>query len=145
VTLQSKHIGVVVDRPVSDVYDYAADPANLAEWAPGLGGAVSCEDGVWYVETTEGRVGVRFAERNDLGVLDHWVSTTSGAVVYVPMRVFANEDGSEIVFSVRRSPDMSDEEFERDAGLVTADLDRLRRIVEQRSMGAASALTEPHG
>jgi hypothetical protein len=35
-----------------------------------------------------------------------------------------------VVFSVRRSPGMSDEEFERDAGLVAADLERLKRILE---------------
>ncbi|HEV2373485.1 MAG TPA: hypothetical protein VGS19_15090 [Streptosporangiaceae bacterium] len=38
--------------------------------------------------------------------------------------------GSEVVFSLRRSPGMTDEEFDRDAGLVAADLARLKARVE---------------
>jgi hypothetical protein len=132
-TAESKHISVLIDRPAREVYAYAAEPDNLVEWAPGLGSAMIFENGQWYVETTEGRVGISFVERNDLGVLDHWVTTTLGEVVYIPLRVFANEDGSEVVFSLRRNPGMSDEEFERDAGLVASDLARLKRVLEHRS------------
>jgi hypothetical protein len=46
------------------------------------------------------------------------------------MRVFANEEGSEVVFTLRRSPGMSSEDFERDAGLVSADLARLKQVLE---------------
>lgn len=132
-TVESKQISVLIDRTASEVYEYAAEPTNLAEWAPGLGSATIVEHGQWYVGTTEGRVGIRFAERNDLGVLDHWVTTPSGDIVYIPLRVFANEDGSEVVFTLRRKPGMSDAEFERDAGLVASDLARLKQILEHRS------------
>jgi len=81
-TLESKQISVLTDRAASEVYEYAAEPANIAEWAPGLGSAMFVEHGQWYVETAEGRVGIRFVDRNDLGVLDHSVTTPSGDVVY---------------------------------------------------------------
>ncbi len=71
-----------------------------------------------------------FAPRNDLGVLDHVVTTPSGAVVHVPMRVVRDGDGAEVVFTVRREPGMTDAEFERDAGLVAADLERLKHLLE---------------
>jgi uncharacterized membrane protein len=45
VPLESKQIGVLIDRPVNEVYEYASDPANLPEWAPGLGSAVAEVDG----------------------------------------------------------------------------------------------------
>ena len=70
-------------------------------------------------------------ERNPFGVLDHEVTLPSGEVVYVPMRVLPDGDGCEVVFTVRRLPDMSDEEFARDAGLVQADLTRLKHVLER--------------
>lgn len=130
-TLESKQLSETIERPASEVYDYACNPANLPEWAPGLGSAVSHSDGRWWVETESGRVGVEFAPRNDFGVLDHRVTLPSGEVVYVPLRVFANEEGCDIVFSLRRNPGMSEAEFERDAGLVRADFARLKQIVEE--------------
>jgi uncharacterized protein YndB with AHSA1/START domain len=131
VTLESRQIGVLIDRPVDEVYDYASDPANLPEWAPGLGSAVVEVDGLWYVDTPAGRVGIVFAPRNDYGILDHHVTMPAGEVVYNPLRVFTNEEGSEIVFTLRRSPAMSSEEFEHNAGLVAADLARLKQVLER--------------
>jgi hypothetical protein len=46
------------------------------------------------------------------------------------MRVIPDGDGCEVVFTLRRLPDVSDEDFERDAGLVQADLTRLKHVVE---------------
>jgi hypothetical protein len=127
---ESRHVSEWIDRPAADVYEYASNPANLANWAPGLGRSVENVDGQWFVETDSGRVGVAFAERNQYGVLDHDVTLPSGEVIYNPMRVVPHGDGSEVVFSVRRLPDMSDEDFARDAGLVQADLTRLKHILE---------------
>lgn len=88
--------------------------------------------GQWFVQTPEGRAGLAFAARNDFGVLDHHVSLPSGEIVYVPMRVIADRDGSEVVFTLQRRPGMTDDELERDAGLVAADLARLRQVLESR-------------
>ena len=111
---------------------YAVDPANLPEWAPGLGSAVENVDGQWFVETPMGRVGFAFAERNEYGILDHEVTLPSGEVIYNPMRVIRDGDGCEAVFTLRRMPGMSDDEFERDAKAVAGDLARLKGIVEGR-------------
>ena len=70
-------------------------------------------------------------DRNPFGVLDHEVTLPSGEVIYVPMRVLPDADGCEVVFTVRRLPDMSDEELARDAGLVQADLTRLKHVLER--------------
>ncbi|GAA4558981.1 SRPBCC family protein [Planotetraspora kaengkrachanensis] len=127
---QSRHISEQIDRPADEVYEYASNPANIPEWAPGLGSAVENVGGRWFVETGGGRVGVAFAERNAFGVLDHEVTMPSGEVVHNPMRVFPDGDGCEVVFTVRRLPGMSDEDFARDAGLVQADLTRMKHILE---------------
>ena len=126
---ESRQISESIDRPAAEVYDYAADPAHLPEWAPGLGSSVENVDGRWFVETPAGGR-CRFVERNEFGVLDHEVTLPSGDVIYNPMRVVPNGDGCDVVFSLRRLPDMSSEDFERDAGLVQADLTRLKQVLE---------------
>lgn len=127
---ESRHISVWIDRHAADVYEYASNPANLPEWAPGLGSSVENVEGQWYVETPSGRVGLAFAERNEYGVLDHDVTLPSGQVVYNPMRVIPDGDACEVVFTLRRLPGVNDEDFARDAGLVQADLTRLKHILE---------------
>jgi hypothetical protein len=127
---ESKQISEWIDRRAADVYEYASDPANLPRWAPGLGNSVENVDGQWFVETPSGRAGFAFVERNKYSVLDHEVTLPSGEVIYIPMRVVPDGDRCEVVFSLRRLPDMSDEDFARDAGLVQADLTRLKHVLE---------------
>ena len=127
---ESRQISESIDRSAADVYDFTSNPANLPRWAHGLGDSVENVDGQWFVETQSGRLAFAFVERNTLGVLDHTVTLPSGDVVYVPMRVVPDGDGCEVVFTVRRPPDVSDEDFARDAGLVQADLTRLKQVLE---------------
>ena len=127
---QSRHLSERIDRQAADVYDYVSDPANLPKWAPGLGDSVEHENGRWYVRTPAGRAGFAFAERNDHGVLDHDVTLPSGEVVHIPMRVIPDGDTCEVVFTLRRLPDMTDDDFTRDIGLVQAALTRLKHILE---------------
>ena len=127
---ESRQISTSIDRPAAEVYDYASDPAHLPEWAPGLGSSVENVDGRWFVETAAGPAGFVFVERNEFGVLDHEVMLPSGDIVYNPMRVIPDGHSCEVVFTLRRLPGMSSEDFERDAGLVQADLNRLKQVLE---------------
>jgi hypothetical protein len=131
-TSGSRHISERIARPSYEVYDYAADPDNLPQWAPGLGSSVEKIDGQWFVQTSEGRAGFAFVHRNEYGVLDHHVTLPSGEVVYIPLRVIADGSGSEVVFTLRRRPGMSDEDFKADADAMAADLSRLRQVLEAR-------------
>ncbi|MFF5077086.1 SRPBCC family protein [Actinoplanes sp. NPDC000266] len=127
------HLAERVDRPAAEVYAYASNPAHLPEWAPGLGKGVEQTGGDWFVLTDAGRVKVVFAPPNDFGILDHWATFPDGQTFLNPLRVVPyGDDSSEIVFSVRRAPGTSDEDFARDTGLVRADLARLKSIVESR-------------
>lgn len=128
--MSSRHISTHIDRPAQEVYEYAGNPANLPEWAPGLGSAIEKVDGKWIVDSPMGRVVVSFAARNDFGVLDHDVTLPSGETFYNPMRVTVDGTGCEVVFTLRRQPGMSDKDFERDADAVYADLVALKRICE---------------
>lgn len=127
---ESRHVGVFIAREPAAVYAYACDPAHLPEWAAGLAGAIEFVDGKWVADLAMGRITVEFADPNVYGVLDHWVTDASGRTFYNPMRVVQAPGGSEVVFSVRRQDGMSDAEFDRDAGLVQADLETLKRVLE---------------
>jgi hypothetical protein len=128
--MKSHHVSVVIHRSPEEVYAYAAEPDHLARWAAGLAASEVSRDGDTLVAAGPmGQVQITFAERNVYGVLDHEVRTPDGTTTHNPMRVASHPDGAEVVFSVRQLA-LSDEDFERDAGQVQADLERLRDLVE---------------
>jgi Polyketide cyclase / dehydrase and lipid transport len=128
----SRYVAERIERAADVVYAYVSNPAHLPQWAPGLGSAVEQVEDDWFVETSMGRVRVTFAEPNAYGVLDHDVTPPSGQTFTNPMRVVPDGDGCEVSFTVRRTPEMSDEDLARDAELVAADLARLKGILEGR-------------
>jgi hypothetical protein len=134
VIMESRHVSAHIDRPVREVYDYASDPARLPEWAPGLLSSIELVDGRWIAESPLGRVVVAFTPRNEFGVLDHDVTLPAGETVHNSFRVIADGEGSEVVFTVRRRPGQSDEEFDQDTGAVLADLRALKEKVESASI-----------
>lgn len=82
-------------------------------------------------DTENGPVRVRFVPRNDLGVLDHYVTVAPGVVIYVPMRVVPKGSGSELTLTLFRQPDMTDQKFKEDAEWVLRDLSKLEDILQQ--------------
>lgn len=128
---ESVHVSTSIDRPADDVYAYATNPANLSVWAAGLAESpLRHVDGEWVADSPLGRVVVAFVAPNDLGVADHDVTLPSGATVTNPMRIFANGDGCDVVFSVRRLAGMSEAEFDADLAAVARDLATLRSVME---------------
>jgi hypothetical protein len=108
-------VRMTIERPASEVYDFVCEPKNLAAWASGL---------------TKGAK-VRFVERNRYGVLDHLVSVKGRDETYVPMRVFPNGEGAEVLLTIFRQPGMSDEKFGEDAQWVRRDLETLKALLEK--------------
>lgn len=83
------------------------------------------------VETQQEKIKVVLAERNNFGILDHYVKLTSGVEIYIPMRVVKNVDGSEVMLTVFQTPEMTDEVFTKDVGTVEKDLNHLKVIIEE--------------
>ena len=128
--LTSRTLSVSIDRHPDEVYDFVSNPANLPRWAEGLCKSIRKSNGGWIAETLRDPVKIMFAERNDLGVLDHYVTTATGEEVYVPMRVVPNGAGSEVLFTLFRMADMSEEKYAEDAEFVERDLKTLKRLLE---------------
>lgn len=61
---------------------------------------------------------------------DHDVTLESGITFHNPMRVLSNKNGSEVVFTLFRQADMTDEKFTTDADWVKKDLEKLKATLE---------------
>jgi hypothetical protein len=131
-THQSRHLSVSINRDAREVYNFVCVPENFPRWASGLGKLLKKLNDEWVAETLEGPVKVRFSERNEFGVLDHWVSPAPGLEIYIPMRVIPNGGGSELLFTLFRLADMSDDKFAADAEWVKRDLTSLKKLLESQ-------------
>ncbi|GEK81256.1 VOC family protein [Agrococcus baldri] len=128
---ESRHVSVVIGRHPREVAAFARSDEDLPEWAAGLAAGGLRRDGdELVVASPMGDVRVRFAPVNELGVLDHDVTLPDGTVVHNPLRVLAHPLGAEVVFTLRRPEGVTADAFEADAQAVTADLDRLRSLLQ---------------
>ena len=127
---QSRNLSVQIRRNPRDVYDFTSVPENFPRWASGLGKSLKRKNGEWIAETPQGPIKVRFTERNEFGILDHYVIPESGVEIYIPMRVIPNGSGSELIFTLFRLSDVSDEKFAADAEWVMRDLTALKNLLE---------------
>jgi hypothetical protein len=132
--MESRHVSVWIAAHPEAAYEFAADPQTWSRWAAGLAeGGLRQTVGGWVADSPMGEVTVEFAPRNEFGVLDHVVHLPSGEAVYNPMRVQPGGVGEplcEVVFTVRRRPGMTDEEFDADSEAVAADLMTLKGLLE---------------
>jgi hypothetical protein len=127
----ARHIGIGIERPFAEAYEFLAAPANFPQWASGLGHSFEPAGGLdWRAQTPMGPMMLRFSARNEHGVLDHSVIPESGAPMLNPMRLLANGEGCELVFTLYRRNGVTDEEYERDAAWVAHDLAGLKALLE---------------
>ena len=131
--LPSRVVAQACDATADDVYDFAHRVENLPRWAAGLATTLVQEDGHWFTDTPGGRLRIAMAPRNALHVMDHDVTLPDGRTVHNAFRVTPTGDGSLIAFVVLRLPEASDADFERDCGLVAADLRTLATLVEAKA------------
>ncbi|MEJ2818538.1 SRPBCC family protein [Caulobacter sp. CCG-8] len=121
---------VSIARPAAEVYAFAHRPESFPQWAAGLGAGLTRDGDRWVAHGPDGDVHVRFSPQNPYGVLDHWVTLADGTEISIPLRVVANGDGAEVTLTLFRVPGMDDATFARDQGMVSADLARLKALLE---------------
>lgn len=128
--MKSQTITVAIGAPAERVYAFASKEENMPRWVPSFFRAVTREGDQWVVDSPLGKAVFAFAEPNRFGVLDHRIRLASGEEFFNPMRVIANGEGSELIFTLFQSAGMSEQDFARDAALVRSDLEVLRRLME---------------
>ena len=130
-TYPAKIISIAIARKPAAVYAFAANPKNLPQWASGLSGSIKKVGGSWVAESPMGKVRIKFAKRNSFGILDHQVTLESGAAFDNPMRVQANGQGSELMFTLYRLPKVSAKAFAKDAKTIRKDLAKVKSLLER--------------
>jgi hypothetical protein len=129
--LASHTISLDIARTARVVYEYLADPLNYPRWAPVVEGHFEqLEPLTWRVLLPFGERIVRFAPRNDLGILDHSEEPPGGEALLNPMRVFGSDDGCVLIFTFHRRPAMSDSEFASAIEWIRADLWAFKSLIE---------------
>ncbi|HEX6760150.1 MAG TPA: SRPBCC family protein [Propionibacteriaceae bacterium] len=128
---ESQHLSTYIERPAAEVYAYAMNPANLPNWASGLGGSIEQRDGRWFAESPMGELEVTFVPDNPYFVLDHEVKLSDGTTFNNPMRVIGHDTGCEVLFTLVRQPDQSNDDYEADATAIRTDLATLKELLER--------------
>lgn len=131
--LAAKIIHISIERDWNDVYAFMAKPENMPLWASGLSSGLTQDGEEWVAPGPLGNARVRFAPANAFGVVDHLVALENGVTVHNALRVVPNGDGAEVMFTLLRQADMSDEQFAGDAEWVAKDLAALKSILEFES------------
>ena len=127
----SMTISVTIKRDPKIVYEFVLNLKNIPRWARSTFQSIRQLNGKWVAETAQGSVTIDITERNNFGILDHYVKFSSGAVIFVPMRVIKNGDGSEVIFTLFQTAEIPDDKFAEDAKSVKKDLNILKNLVEE--------------
>lgn len=130
----SEVIKIQIERPYAQVYDFLADPQNFPRWASDPDSSMEpLGDNLFRVHLSGRLRVIRLTPSNSFGVLDYQVYADDlqqplGPVV--PVRLYANDRGSELVLVWLQRPGVSEEQFRSDADWVRSDLQRLKSLLE---------------
>jgi hypothetical protein len=129
---ESRTISISIARGWKEVYQSVWRPQDFPRWASGLSKSpLERAEGEWWrTEGSGGPIRIRFSYHNAFGVMDHYVNVGVGADIYIPMRIVENGQGAEVLFTLFRQPEMSDEKFAADANWVKRDLLALKGLID---------------
>ena len=91
--------------------------------------AIKSDDGSWMFKGPFGDAKLKFREDEKLGILDH-VYEDSEAKWDVPMRVVSNGDFSEVVITLFKPPNFTDELFEERTKEIEGIMQKMKEAIE---------------
>lgn len=130
-TFQTTNITISINDSKQKVYQFASNPENFPKWLAFVKSVSKKSDRVWIAESDLGKIEIELSPENEFGILDHEVKLPDGTKVYNPLRIIENGKGSEVIFTLFKMPNKTEEEFNADSNLVKADLKTLKDILEK--------------
>ncbi|WP_157582211.1 hypothetical protein [Phycicoccus sp. Soil803] len=124
---------VTVRRPLSVVTALLADPTRYSEWAIDYftSPVVMIDESTYRVSTVPGERRFRVDTDLDRGTFDLYLAPIDGPYSYpLPIRVLANGEGADVVFTVTREPELSDDDWRSSLLSLENELNALKRLLE---------------
>ena len=123
-TQKSRTITFTVNRKTGEVFDAILNiPPKM------FPDAVKNSDGWWMFQGPHGDAKLKFQENEKLGILDHVFQDPDGKWD-VPMRVVANGEFSEVVITLFKPPNFTDELFEERAKEIEGIMQKMKEAIE---------------
>ena len=115
-TLETATVSVTIDAPPETVSADIADPSSHPEWATEFfsGTAEDKGDGTWQMNVPRmgGPVLMRIEGDTTQGVIDMYLAPLGAPFGSpLPVRVVPNGDGSDVLFTLTRLPNQTDQEW----------------------------------
>jgi hypothetical protein len=130
---RSRTITTSIRYPHRQVYEFLVEPLNLPTWASNIGPTIEHMSGTdWSTDGENGRLILRYQPRNEYGILDYAAFREGEEPFMIPMRIVANGDGAEVIYTLYQRPGVTDAAFESEAAWVEADLLTLKTLLEAR-------------
>ena len=90
------------------------------------------DDGWWSFTGPHGKSKLKFNENRDFGILDHNYEDEE-SVWDVPMRVVSSGDYSEVMITLNKPSQLSDEQFDQRMSEIGQMVDSMKNIIESES------------
>jgi hypothetical protein len=122
--IRSRTITVSVKRKTGDTFDAILNcPQKM------MPDATINNDGWWSFSTPRGQAQLKFKENKSLGILDH-VFIDSEAAWNNSMRVISRGDESEIIITLIKPRELTDEQFNERMVEIEQALGNMKKIIE---------------
>lgn len=122
--IRSRTISITVNRKTGDTFD-----AILNSPPKMMPDAKLTSDGWWSFSTTRGNAKLKFKENRSLGILDH-MFIDQDSKWNVPMRVVSNGNESEVIITLIKPEELSDEQFNERMTEIEQVFTNLKKIIE---------------
>ena len=124
-TVRSRTITIPINRKTADVFDAVLEsPQKMMPDAKKL------EDGWWTFTGPFGPAKLKFNENRQLGILDHQY-VDNGTKWDVPMRVVSSGDYTEMIITLFKPENLSEQEFNDYTKEVEKIMENMKQIIEQ--------------
>ncbi len=130
-TLETTTVTITIDAPPDTVSADLADPSSHLEWATEFfnGVAEDQRDGTWQMNAPRmgGPVLMRIDGDTARGIIDMYLAPVGAPFgAPIPVRVVPNGDGSDVLFTLARFPNQSDEEWTEGIQSMNRELENLK-------------------
>ena len=121
---RSRTLSVIVKKKTGDVFDAILQiPPKL------IPDAKMNDDGWWLFTSPHGNARLKFNENKSLGILDHQYIDEESSW-NVPMRVVSSGDFSEVVITLNKPDELSDNQFDQRISEIGEMIVTMKNIIE---------------